>query len=147
MPALYGAFSVGKDVSLTVVHPITGVLMSTNSITDFDSSPQTKQIESMPLSSQPVFADIPHGWKLNFSVDRVDSTWDDFWVALEQAYWNGVTVNYATINELIQEKNGSVSHYTYVNVALRLDNAGTKKSQDKIVMKMIGTATQRIKQA
>jgi len=147
MPALYGAFSVGKDVSLTVVHPITGALMSTNSITDFDASPQTKQIESAPLSSQPLFADVPHGWKLTFSVDRVDSTWDDFWVAMEQAYWNGQTVTYATINELIQEKNGSVSHFTYLNVALRLDNAGSKKSQDKIVQKVAGTCSQRIKQA
>ena len=53
---------------------------------------------------------------------------DDFLAALEQAYWSGLNILGGTGPEYIQEKNGTVTQYTYVGVAFKLDTAGSKRS-------------------
>ena len=138
-------FSVGHDVTVTVVNPLTGAIITFGNITDFDSQEDTKAVESTPLSAPPAFGEIPHGWKLAFTIDRVDPTVDDFFAALEQAYWSGLNIPGSTGPEYIQEKNGTVTQYTYVGVAFKLDTAGSKRSQDKVTIKVAARASQRIK--
>ena len=139
----FAVFNVGRDVSVSFTHPLTGAPITWGLVTEFQSRPETKQIESTPLSAPPVFADPPHGWTGSFTVDRVDNTVDNAFGAVEQAYWAGMTIPSASIVESIQERNGSVSTYQYVGVSLKLDDAGNKTSQNKITMRISFKASQR----
>lgn len=138
-------FNVGHDVTVVVLSPISGAPLTFGNVTDFDSQPVTKSLESSPLSAPPLFGDVPHGWSGSLMVDRASSATDDTFAALEASYWAGKTQAYGGITEYIQELNGAVSQYTYDNVVFTLKNAGKKGSQAKITMSISFRASQRRK--
>jgi hypothetical protein len=140
----FQSFNVGRDVTVNFTNPLTGAAITWGLVTDFMSSPDTKSIESSPISAPPVFADPPHGWRGSFTVDRNSSAVDAFFASLETAYWAGTTIPNATIMEYIQEINGTVSQFQYLGVSLKLDDAGSKKSQDKITQKISFRCSQRL---
>lgn len=138
-----GAFSIGKDVTLDVVGP-NGPL-SFSIITAFDSKPSYKSIDVKGLDGLDRYDDLPAGWTGTFSIDRSDSTVDDFFAQKEANYYAGVSSTTATITETITEINGAVSQYVYKGVALTLQDAGSKSGDNKIMMKIGFRASRRIK--
>lgn len=141
----FASFNVGRDVTVTFTNPLTQQPVTWGLVTEFTSRPNTKQIVSNPLSAPPQFADPPDGWDGSFTVDRNSSQVDDLFAALENNYWNGNVIPNATIIEYVTEIAGNTTSYQYTNVSLKLDDAGNKRSQEKITMKISFKASQRLK--
>jgi hypothetical protein len=140
------SFSVGHDIAVDVVDPVTGSLVAWPNATGFDAEPNTKQISSEPLNGPPLYAENPMGWKGSIEFDRIDSTVDDFFARNEALYYQGANLLSGTITQTIQEtRTGAVSQYRFSGVAFKLTQAGKWKSGDKVMMKIDWVASQRVK--
>src|ERR1700761_7368617 len=115
-------FSVGKDVSVTVVTSY-GTL-TFNGLTEFSADPMTTDIRSKLIDGTPKFGFIPDGYKGSFKLDRLDPRVDNYWAQVEADYFAGKNNPAGTITEIIQEADGSTTEWRYDGVVLRLEKAG-----------------------
>lgn len=138
-----GQFNVGKDVSLDIIGP-SGPLRF-NIITAFDSKPVYKSLDSKGLDGVDRYDDLPAGWTGTLSLDRADSTVDDFFAQKEANFYSGLSSNLVTITETITEISGAVSQYRYTGVALTLQDAGKKSADAKVVITIGFRANRRLK--
>lgn len=138
-------FSVGKDVTLDIVGS-SGPLRF-NILTGFEAKPVYKSIDSKGLDGVDRYEDLPAGWTGSLSLDRSDSVVDDFFAQKEDNYYKGLPSSAVNITETITEVNGAVSQYRYTGVALTLQDAGKKSSDNKIDMVIGFRASRRLKVA
>ena len=117
-----------------------GAQLQIDCITDFDRKPKQKKLESHGLDGIVRTATIPGTWTLSFSVDRNNRQLDDFFAAIEQAYYDGQTVNNVTVSEIIIEPDGSISTYRYEGVSLHFEDAGAWAADKFVKMKLGGEA-------
>lgn len=136
-------FSVGKDVTLDIVGPSGPLRFSI--LTGFEAKPAYKSIDSKGLDGVDRYEDLPAGWTGSLSLDRSDSTVDDFFAQKEDNYYKGLSSTAVTITETITETSGAVSQYRYTGVALTLQDAGKKSADNKIAMVIGFRAARRIK--
>lgn len=115
-------FSVGRDVSLIIVTASGPLVLSL--ITGFQSKPDIVDVKSKGLDGITRHVRFPDGWSGSFNIDRQDSTVDDWWSQLEDNYYIGLNEQPATITQTIQEVNGAVTQYRYLQVLLKPDDAG-----------------------
>src|SRR5262245_12532803 len=115
-------FTIGKDVSLVIQTP-TGPLNISTGITDFSADQMTTDLNSKPLTGERKFGVIPDGWKGSFKLDRMNPAVDNYFAALEEAYFQGGNQLAGTIYESIAEPDGSVTQWRYTGVVLKLDKA------------------------
>ena len=137
-----GIFSTGRDVTLTIVTP-TGPL-NLNLITGFHATPDTGEVKVKGLDGITRHAMFPDGWRGGFDVERADSTLDVYFGQLESQYYAGQATAYSTITETISEPNGSVTQWRYINVLLRLDDAGSYMGDQTVKQKMSFVSSRRI---
>lgn len=142
----FGGRTIGRDASVHVTLP-SGAQLEIEGITDFDAKPKQKKLESHGLDGIVRTATIPGTWTLTFSVDRSNSIIDDFFAAVEDAYFQGQTVNNCTINQVIIEPDGAVSTFRYEGVSLHFEDAGSFKADSFVKMKLGGEASRRVKAA
>lgn len=138
-------FSVGRDVSLDIVGP-TGPLRF-NLITNFSSKQEakTQMVKGLDGISRPVrFFD---GWTGGFSLERQDSTVDDYFAQIEANYYAGLNEASVRIVETITEVSGAVTQYRYEGVLLKLDDAGDKAGDSTVKQKLSFMASRRVKVA
>lgn len=136
-------FSVGKDVTLTVVTSY-GTLKFAG-LTDFTADPMTTDLKSKKLDGTPIFGFIPDGWKGSFKLDRVDPTVDNYWAQVEADYFAGKNVQAGTISEIITEADGSITQWRYDGVILRLDKGGDWGGDRKVEQTITFEAAHKIK--
>jgi hypothetical protein len=136
-------FSVGRDISLTIV---TGSgPLNLNLITGFRSKPDMAEVKVKGLDGLTRHARFYDGWSGGFDVERADSTVDDYFAQLEANYYLGISEQPATITETITEPNGAVTQYRYMQVLLKLDNAGDWKGDATVKQQISFVAAQRRK--
>jgi hypothetical protein len=134
---------VGRDVSLTIV---TGSgPLNLNLITAFRSKPDMAEVKVKGLDGLTRHARFYDGWSGGFDVERQDSTVDDYFAQLEANYYQGISEQPATITETITEPNGAVTQYRYMQVLLKLDNAGEWKGDSTVKQQISFVAAQRRK--
>lgn len=139
-------FNIGKDQVVSFTNPLTGAPITWGNITDFHSKPVSAFLISKPISLPQQVMTTYDGWDGDFTIDRIDATTDDYFAAGEDAFWGGAVIADATIMETIRDSTtGAVHQYQYQGVALKLDDAGSKKSNDRIVMKVSFACQRRIK--
>lgn len=136
-------FSVGRDVSLTVVTSYGPLKFA--GLTDFMADPMTTDLKSKAIDGTPRFGFIPDGWKGSFKLDRIDPTVDSWWAQVEADYYAGKNIPTATIAEIITEADGSVSEYRYTGVVLRLEKAGDWGGDKKVEQSVVFEAAKRVK--
>lgn len=148
MEALVADFNIGKDQTVVFLNPFNGQVITWGNLTDFQSEPISTFLQSKPISAPQQVVTTYDGWKGSFTVDRYDSTVDDFFAQAEDSYWlQGITPD-ATITEYIADaKTGVIKAYVYTGVALKLDSAGNKQSNTKITQKISFESARRKKQA
>jgi|SRR6185312_157817 len=134
--------NVGRDVSLSVQTAI-GTL-SIDITTAFDPKPEYDKRKSRPLNGTPLNVPIPAGWNLTIELDRANADVESFFAAQEAGYFAGNGIAPATINETIQNADGSISVFLYQDLMLTLDDAGRKTADDIIKMRIAGEAGTRI---
>jgi hypothetical protein len=123
-------FNIGKDVTLQITTQKGQLVLSIT--TGFEFTPKYKEIESHGLDGVNRNADLPAGGSGKFMLDRADSVVDDFFCQQEADYFNGVNLTTGSIQEVIQETNGSVSTYRFEGVTFRLEDGGKYKGDDKV---------------
>lgn len=138
-------FTVGKDVSLDIVGP-NGPLRF-NQIVGFSSKQDISDKGIKGLDGITRHVRFPNGWSGSFSLQRQDSTVDDYFAQLEANYYAGVNERPVSITETIQEASGQVTQYRYMDVLLKLDNAGDFKGDDSVNQSISFVASRRIKVA
>ncbi len=136
-------FSVGRDYAVNVQTP-SGPLVF-NLVTKFASKPEqtVRKIKGLDGITRNVI--FPDGWTGQFEIERQDSAIDDYFAALEAAYYAGQNRAPCTITETITEANGAVSQYQYIGVNLQLDDAGAAAGDEVVKQVVSFMAQQRVK--
>jgi hypothetical protein len=138
-------FTVGRDVSIVINGPNGQITL--NGITEFTAKPVVNTLKSKPLNGLPQFGYVPDGWELSFKLDRMDRGADDFYALFEAGYYNGQNQAAGTVNESIQEVDGSISQWRYTGFVMKLDNPGDFSGDKKVEQSLSGLASQRIRVA
>lgn len=136
-------FSVGRDITLTIVTP-SGPL-NLNLITGFQSAPEMAEVKVKGLDGITRHARFWDGWRGSFSVERSDSKVDDYFALLEANYYAGLNEQPATITETITEVSGAVTQWRYLNVLMKLDDAGSWAGDQTVKQKLSFVSAQRQK--
>lgn len=139
------SFSVGRDVTLDIIGP-QGPLRF-NLITGFHSKPDITDAKVKGLDGITRHVRFPDGWSGGFSVERQDSTVDDYFAQLEANFYAGLNEQPCTITETITEANGSVTQYRYQQVLLKLDDAGSWEGDKTVKQSISFMAARRVKVA
>jgi hypothetical protein len=133
-------FSVGRDLNLTVVTPAGP--MSFNLLTNFKSKMDDKKVTVKGIDGKTRHVRFVDGWSGSFSIERRDSTPDDYFSQIEQNYFAGVNEQACSITQIIKEKDGSLTQYRYFGVLLSFDDAG-EWAGDNTVKQMISFICER----
>ncbi|MGZ5029007.1 MAG: hypothetical protein ACXWAT_00900 [Methylobacter sp.] len=136
-------FTVGRDISLDIIGP-SGPLRF-NLITGFRSKPDITDQKVKGLDGITRHLRFPDGWSGSFDVTRQDSTIDDYFSQIEADYYAGLNEKPCTLTETITEANGSVSQYRYLQVLLKLDDAGHFQGDKSVEQKVSFVASRRVK--
>jgi len=137
------SYTVGRDLSLDIIGP-NGPL-SFSQITGFTSKPDITDQKIKGLDGITRHLRFPDGWSGSFDIERQNSVLDDYWAQLEANYYAGLNELPVTITETIQEVNGSISQYRYLQVLLTIDDAGSYKGDASVHQKMRFVAARRVK--
>lgn len=140
----FGAYSVGRDVTLTLYGQLGGVV-NLNQVTEFESSQDTHAIQIKSLDGVVKHLQLPNGWKGKFELTRASDEIDSHFAQLESSYYAGQNVGYATITETITNPDGSSSQYQYTGVMLKLANAGQWKGDSEVKQSLEFVASKRLK--
>ena len=143
MPTSQG-LNTGKDITLVLTGPLG--LIQVSGITGFHASQITQGIDSKRLDGDNIYDELPMGWNVSFDYDRTDSSLDDYFAAKEDAYHSAGTTSTATIYQTIVETNG-VTQYRFDGCALKFDDAGDWRGDQKVTQKVSGKAGRRVKVA
>lgn len=136
-------FSVGRDIALDIVTPAGPVRFSL--ITGFMSKMTIADKKIKGLDGITRHVRFPDGWEGSFSLERQDSTADDYFSQIEDNYYQGLNETPCTITQTISEPNGTVTQYRYLNVLLRYEDSGEWKGDDTVKQKLAFVAARRIK--
>lgn len=136
-------FSVGRDLSLTIITASGAVSFSLR--TDFQSKQDTTKKQITGLDGKTRFVRFFKGWSGSLKIQRRDSTVDDYFAQLEAAYFAGINEKAASITQLISENNGALTQYRYFGVLLDLDDAGKWSGDDTVDQAISFVAERRIK--
>lgn len=136
-------FSVGRDVSLDIVGAAGAIQFSM--ITGFRSKPDITDAKVKGLDGITRHVRFPDGWSGSFSIERQDSTVDDYFAQIEANYYAGLNEIPVTITETITEVSGAVTQYRYLQVLLKLDDAGDWKGDATIKQSVSFVAARRVK--
>lgn len=137
-------FSIGRQCQIVIRHPLAvGGRLDLTIVTDFDAKPKHKDIKVDGLDGLNRAKVLPEGWDVSIGLDRANSAAEDFCGAMENAYYDSGNVPTGTVYQYITETDGSLTTYVFEGVALKLDDAGSWKSDSAVKQKMMGHATRR----
>lgn len=136
-------FNVGRDSQLTIMG--SAGPMTFNIITDFDSKPQYKKVQSEGLDGVTRFRNLPAGHTGTFKLDRADSMATDYFAQQEANFFSGLAPDNVTITQTVTEANGAVSQYQWIGVTLALEDAGNWKGLDKVSQTINFSASRMVK--
>lgn len=136
-------FSVGKDVTLDIIHPLTGGLLTIGNIVSFESRQMTVDRNSHGIDGVNRFLEIPSGWEGSFMLDRENVNFDLFVSILEAAYYQGVATPPATITETITETDGTITQFVYTGAMVKFPELGRWRGDDKVEQRMDFRASKR----
>lgn len=140
-----GGQTVGKDVRLVIVTANGTLNVPPAAITNFHAQPENTVETRKGIDGETRHLVTPGPWKGSIDIDRFDSTVEDFWAAIEAAYYAGQNTPYGYIQETIQEPNGGITQYSYQKVALDLKDLGQKIADKPVTLKLDFHASRRIK--
>lgn len=137
-------FNIGRDGVMTVL--VDGLPLGPGvKLVNFEAKQKTTQLQSKPLNGPNSFREIPEGWEGTFDADRTGPALDDLFCTLEARAFAGNAPPQISIMQTIKELNGTTSRYRFTGCAIKFDDAGTYKSDDKVLQKVGFTASRRIK--
>lgn len=137
--------SIGKDVTLTISVAGLPFKVEPSAVVSFDPSPDTGKETRKGLDGKVRHIVVPDGGKGSIEIDRLSSVVEDFWYALEQAYYSGQNVPSGQIIETIRNPDGSVSQWRYEDCVFDLTNYGSRMADQIIKQRLDFMFSRRIK--
>lgn len=126
MPA--NGLNTGIDVKITFTDA-SGV-QNFAILESFSASENANAPEHVAIDGTTRFPKFHLGWKGTFVYQRNSNVLDQYIALQESQYYLGADQLPGTITETITENDGTVSQYTYSNVVLILEDAGTWTGTD-----------------
>ncbi len=118
-PTPSNSFSVGKDLSVVLTGP-GGTVIELPKLTGWHFEPQYDSFTSKPLDGPKRMLDLPDGHNFALKFDREDAQVDQFFAALEAAYWAlGGFVPSFTMYAYITERNGSQTTFEFTESTVK----------------------------
>lgn len=137
------SFNIGKNLTVVVIGPHGRVEIA--HLTDFDAKQDTHEIVVDRLNGPALTREVPRRWTGVIGFDRGNSVVDDFFVRLENDFWNGLAIAPGTIYEYIAELDGSTSTYQFDSVTFKFTNPGNWKLMSAVNMQIGFSASRRRK--
>lgn len=129
MSAAPGGFSIGRDVTLSIVTDIGTLRMS--QMTSFMARQEIAELKSDGIDSVNREEIVYKGWTGTFMVDRRNNNIDAYFARLEADFYKGIR-HIATITQTIQELSGSISQFRFTEAKLKYTSGG-EWAGDKLV--------------
>jgi hypothetical protein len=136
-------YTIGRDVTLTIV-TASGPL-NLNQITGFQCKQDTIEQKIKGLDGVTRYLRFYDAWSGTFSLERQDSTLDDYFSQLEANYYAGLSEQGASLTETIQEVSGAISQYRYIGLLLKYEDAGEYRGDQSVKQRMSFIASRRLK--
>lgn len=140
-----GGQTVGRDISLVVVTSRGTLNIPPAAITGFSSAPNNGVDKRKGFDGKTRTLISPGDWQGSLDIDRFNSAIEDYWAQIEADYYAGLDTAYGTIQETIQEPNGSITQYRYEDMALDLKDLGSKTADQAVTIKLDFHASRRTK--
>ena len=126
------SMSVGKDYVLVFVDGNTGAPVEFGDVQTFTITANKHDIKSSPYNDVPRFGYIPDGYKISFTITRVDSRLEDYQLDANERFNGGIHERAGYLNETVRNSDGTVSRYQYTGFVFWLGDIGDV-SRDKVV--------------
>jgi hypothetical protein len=136
-------FNVGVDTTLSIQTSAGPLYVSI--LTSFDSRQETTNLRSKGIDGTNYFAEIPMGWIIDFKVDRASDDVDTFFALLESEYYADGQVTGATVSQLINNVDGSISEYQFTGCSFKYDRSGEWAGDRKVEQQFSARASTRVK--
>ena len=137
-----GGLSLGRDCTLVLIGGALGRIDMPN-VTDFNSMQETAPVTSDRLDGVQIYGDIPKGWHGSFGADRGNAALDDFFSALEAAWYGTGVLITGTLYQYLNEPDGSKRTYQFDSCSLKYDDAGNWRGDSKVPQKLSFRANRR----
>lgn len=136
-------YTVGRDVTVTMIDRQNGVagrsgrlVIDSANVVSFDAKALKKEDWARPLNSPPMPLYIPDGWRGTLEIDRTDNTADLYQQNIEDRFWNGGNTTSGSIQELINEPDGSKTVKQYTQAMFWVEDTGTYRADGKVVQRI-----------
>jgi hypothetical protein len=136
-------FNTGRDLTLNIIG-YDGQIHSFPLQTGFDAKQLTNKVSIKGLDGIIRYLEIPDGWDGSLTLDRQDSSVDQYFAGLESAYYGGQNIPPSTITETIINPDGSISQFRFTGVMFKYDDAGNWKGDASVPLKISWCASRRI---
>ncbi|WP_186039727.1 hypothetical protein [Burkholderia gladioli] len=137
-------FSVGRDgAQLTIIDSNFGTV-TINGITKFEAKPAVVKLKSVQIRGRILHKTVPDGHALSFEIDRQDPSYEQYFADAEAAYYAGLPAAAIFLTWTINNPDGSISQYQYLDMALAPDDDGTWEGQAKVTQKFSAEAGRKV---
>lgn len=139
-----GRKNVGRDLSIRIT-TVNGILNITpDLIGSYEADPQTDWKIWLPITGVQETAVLPLCWGGTIELIRKSPIIDQFWALFEASYYNGVSIQPATILETIQESDSTTTQWMYLETIFRLTKAGTWKGNEFVNQTLEWRASRKV---
>ncbi|QTP32617.1 MULTISPECIES: hypothetical protein [Burkholderia] len=140
-------FSVGRDgAQLTIIDSNFGTV-TINGITKFEAKPAVVKLKSVQIRGRILHKTVPDGHALSFELDRQDPSYEQYFADAEASYFAGLPAAAIFLTHTINNPDGTVSQYQYLDMALAPDDDGSFEGQAKVTQKFSAEAGRKIRLA
>ncbi len=115
-------FTTGQSIQLNIKTQQGELTLNTMTSIDLSMNPEMQKIQ--PINGPPTHLVFPSGGRGAISLERKDSTLQDFWAAYEKAYYAGQNIVGGSIIETITESDGTTTQYLYTDVMISVEDMG-----------------------
>lgn len=139
-------FNTGSDAKLALTDEF-GNTYDLGLLESFVPTRENTVIEKQPISDMtPRFRDIPKGWRFSATITRANGNLDYIQDLLDNGdFYGGKAQRYFQITEFITNPNtGSVDRFLYTGVVLYITDAGERRIDADIPVKIEGRASKKI---
>jgi hypothetical protein len=137
--------AVGRDYSIVFYDSNTGSTVDLGDVQSFTITAQKHDIKSMPYNGDPRFGYIDDGYKISFTITRVNPDLEDFQLDRAEQFRRGEHVRDGYLNEIIRNPDGTVSRYQYSGFVFYLTDIGEVSREKTIAMKAEGMASTKVR--
>ena len=136
--------SVGRDFSFVIYNPATGTIVDLGDVQSVKVTPMFHDVRSSPYNGQPKFGVIPDGYRLSFSITRTGGELENFQLAMNKRFNDGLSIAAAFINETVTNPDGTVNEYQYVGVSLKVSDIGDISREKTVTMAVEAMASDKV---